>query len=246
MNTPTNHSTLPQKRERRGGLLLTLLIAALFWFVMFYPYLGLDLGALDISLSASHFTLPGFWVVMTVASLTLTVLAIAFGGRPRLRLSWREAVLGAGIAVVLWCVFWSGDKLSQLLFDFARPQVDLIYGIKDGASPSLVALLLLVIIGPGEEIFWRGYVQEHLGRYFLRRQRDGATAQRRARNLAFVGATAAYTLIHVPSLNFMLVMAALVCGIAWGLLYRLIPQHFTAIVVSHALWDAAAFVWFPF
>ena len=26
----------------------------------------------------------------------------------------------------------------------------------------------------------------------------------------------------------------------------LMPQHFTAIVGSHALWDAAAFIWFPF
>lgn len=218
-------------------LIFSVLLAAVFWFVMFFPFSPFPMGAGER---------PNFWLMMTCASLTLTTLAIVFGGWPRLRLSWRELVLGAGIAVVLWCVFWLGDKCSQLLFNFARPQVDLIYGIKDGASPSLVGLLLLLIIGPGEEIFWRGYIQERLGRYFLRRQNAAATGQRRARDLAFVLATAAYTLIHVPSLNSMLVMAALVCGIAWGLLYRFIPQHFTAIVLSHALWDAAAFVWFPF
>jgi hypothetical protein len=47
-------------------------------------------------------------------------------------------------------------------------------------------------------------------------------------------------------MNFMLIMAAFTCGVCWGLLYRLFPQHFPAIVLSHALWDAAAFVWFPF
>ena len=227
-------------------IVFSISLAALFWFLMFFPYLGLDLGALDFSHSTFHFSLPSFWVLMTCASLTLTVLAIALGGWPRLRADWRELVLGAGIAVVLWCLFWTGDKLSQLLFDFARPQVDMIYGIKDGASPTLIGLLLLFIIGPGEEIFWRGYIQERFCRHFVGRQSDTKVAPTRARNLAFVCATAAYTLIHVPSLNFMLVMAALVCGLAWGLLYRLIPQHFTAIVVSHALWDAAAFVWFPF
>ena len=185
---------------------------------MFFPHLGLDFN---------------FWLVMTCASLSLTALAIAFGGTPDLYVSWRELLLGVGIAVVLWFVFWAGDKVSQLLFDFARPQVDLIYGMKSGTSPTTIALLLLFIIGPGEEIFWRGYVQRRL-------------SERWSPNVGFILATAAYTLIHVSSLNFMLTMAAMVCGILWGGLFRLFPRHFTAIVVSHALWDAAAFVWFPF
>ena len=198
-------------------LVSSVALAAVLWFVMFFPSLGLELN---------------FWAVMTVASLMLTTLAIVFSGWPQLRPDWRELLLGAGIAVVLWGVFWLGDKCSQLLFDFARPQVDMIYGIKSGTSPSLIGLLLLFIIGPGEEIFWRGYVQRRL-------------SERWSPNVGFLVATAAYTLIHLSSLNFMLIMAALVCGIAWGGLYRLFPKHFTAIVVSHALWDAAAFVWFP-
>lgn len=199
-------------------LLSSILLTAIFWFLMFFPYLGLNIN---------------FWMMMTAASLTLTLLAIYFGGKPDLTFSWRELLSGLGIAVVLWFVFWTGDKLSQLLFDFARPQVDLIYGIKGGTSPTLISLLLLCIIGPGEEIFWRGYVQRRL-------------SARWSPNTGFLLATAAYTLIHIPSLNFMLVMAALVCGVIWGGLFRLFPRHFTAIVVSHALWDAAAFVWFPF
>ena len=199
-------------------LLSSILLAAIFWFLMFFPYLGLNIN---------------FWMMMTAASLTLTLLAIYFGGKPDLTFSWRELLSGLGIAVVLWFVFWTGDKLSQLLFDFARPQVDLIYGIMGGTSPTLISLLLLCIIGPGEEIFWRGYVQRRL-------------SARWSPNTGFLLATAAYTLIHIPSLNFMLVMAALVCGVIWGGLFRLFPRHFTAIVVSHALWDAAAFVWFPF
>ena len=199
-------------------LLSSILLAAIFWFLMFFPYLGLNIN---------------FWMMMTAASLTLTLLAIYFGGKPDLTFSWRELLSGLGIAVVLWFFFWTGDKLSQLLFDFARPQVDLIYGIKGGTSPTLISLLLLCIIGPGEEIFWRGYVQRRL-------------SARWSPNTGFLLATAAYTLIHIPSLNFMLVMAALVCGVIWGGLFRLFPRHFTAIVVSHALWDAAAFVWFPF
>lgn len=199
------------------SLVSSIILAAILWLVMFFPYLGLELN---------------FWAMMTMSSLLLTTCALVFGGKPRGRLAWTEIALGAAIAVVLWGVFWMGDKCSQWLFDFARPQVDLIYGIKEGTSPSLIALLLLLIIGPGEEIFWRGFVQRRLSERF-------------SPNAGFLLATAAYTLIHVSSLNFMLTMAAMVCGIAWGALYRFFPQHFTAIVVSHALWDAAAFVWFP-
>lgn len=200
------------------SLLLSIFLAAVFWFVMFFPYLGLEFN---------------FWLVMTLASLTLTMIAIWLGGKPDLYFSWREVLAGLAIAVVLWFVFWIGDKLSQLLFDFARPQVNLIYGIKGSTSPSVIAMLLLLIIGPGEEIFWRGYIQRRL-------------SQRLSQNMGYAVATAAYTLVHLPSLNFMLIMAAMVCGILWGGLFRLFPKHFTAIVVSHALWDAAAFVWFPF
>ena len=36
-----------------------------------------------------------------------------------------------------------------------------------------------------------------------------------------------------------------VAGAVWGLMYRLFPERFAAIIISHALWDAAVFVWFP-
>ena len=64
-------------------------------------------------------------------------------------------------------------------------------------------------------------------------------------NIAFVATTAVYALVHAGSCNFMLTMAALVAGFVWGLLYRLFPQRFLAIIISHALWDVAVFIWFP-
>ena len=43
----------------------------------------------------------------------------------------------------------------------------------------------------------------------------------------------------------LLIMAAAVAGGVWGLLYWLKPDWLPALVVSHALWDAAVFVVFP-
>lgn len=70
-----------------------------------------------------------------------------------------QLLAGILIAVFLWGVFWVGDRLSSLIFDFARPEVDSIYSMKDGMHPSVIAALLLLLIGPAEEFFWRGYVQ---------------------------------------------------------------------------------------
>ena len=198
---------------------LLILLAFLLWTLMFSPW------------TAPH--LP-FWWAMTFSACTLTVLSTVFspGWWKHLRWSVSNILLGFAIAIVLWCVFWVGNEVSQWLFPFARPQVNLIYGMKAGESPWLISALLLFLIGPAEEIFWRGYVQRRL-------------SLRYNPNVGFLLATACYTLVHVASLNFMLVMASMVCGIAWGGLYRLFPHRFPAIVLSHALWDAAVFVWFP-
>lgn len=198
-------------------LTVAIAIAFVLWFVMFSQW------------TAPHLN---FWYAMTVSACVLIYLS-TYEVRRMPRFSYIEVLLGVCIAVVLWGVFWIGDKLSQLMFDFARNQVDGIYDMKDGTAPWLIGLLLLFIIGPAEELFWRGYVQRKL-------------SVRWNPNVGFLVTTLIYTAVHIPSMNFMLIMAALTCGFCWGLLYRFIPQHFPAIVISHAVWDAAAFVWFPF
>lgn len=91
---------------------------------------------------------------------------------------------------------------------------------------------MLLLIGPAEEIFWRGYVQHTLSACYNP-------------DKGLIITTLLYTLVHVASCNFMLIMAALVAGAVWGLCYRLFPNRFGAIILSHALWDVAVFVVFP-
>lgn len=200
-------------------LVFTIVLAAVLWAVMFSP------------LTAPY---VNFWWMMTASALTLSILSTCFnrGWWHAVRFGWGEVLAGVGIAVVLWGIFWTGDKVSSWLFDFARPQVDLIYGMKEGESLWLLSLLMLVLIGPAEEIFWRGYVQRTL-------------SARWSPDAGFAVTTLVYALVHAASCNFMLVMAALVAGVVWGGLYRLFPQRLGAIIVSHAVWDVAVFVWFP-
>ena len=200
-------------------LVFTIVLATVLWTIMFSPW------------SAPH---VNFWWMMTGAACTLSLLATIFnpGWYCRLRVTQTDIFLGIAIAAALWGVLWIGDKLSQIMFDFARSQVDTIYLMKEDESPWLLTFLMLFLIGPAEEIYWRGYVQKTL-------------SERWTPNIGFIVTTLIYALVHAGSCNFMLTMAALVAGAVWGLLYRLYPQRFTAIILSHALWDVAVFIWFP-
>ena len=199
--------------------IIGILIATVLWGVMFSPW------------TAPH---VNFWITMTISGIILTSYSLWADKtclKP-IRLGLVDILLGIGIAVALWGVFWIGDKVSSLMFDFARPQVDTIYGMKDGENPWILSFLLLFIIGPAEEIFWRGYLQNNLSKRF-------------SPNMGFILTTLAYSLVHIFKFNFMLIMAAAVAGFIWGLLYRFFPNRLGAIVISHALWDCAVFIWFP-
>lgn len=212
----------------RSSLFVALAVAALLWFWMFSPWTA---------------GITNFWITMAAAGVSLTTMALLFSPEVRtgvrtlfrrytLRALLGQLLLGVALAALMWCIFWVGDKLSTLWFSFARPQVDSIYAMKHGLPPAVIALLLLFVIGPAEELFWRGYVQRTLAAHV---GVDGA----------FVLTAAVYTLVHVWSMNFMLIMAALVAGGVWGLLYRLRPSLLPALIVSHAIWDACVFVVFP-
>lgn len=200
-------------------LCFTLVVAAVLWAVMFSPQ-----------------TMPliNFWEMMAGSALTLAVLACLFDRNWLKESAWnpQSLLLGIALAAALWGVFWTGDKVAAWLFDFARPQVDMIYGLKESTNPLFLTLLLLLVTGPAEEIFWRGYVQRTISQCWNP-------------NAGFAITTAVYALVHAASCNFMLIMAALVAGIVWGGLYRLFPRRLPVLIVSHAVWDAAVFVWFP-
>lgn len=194
-------------------------LAAVLWTVMFSPW------------TSPH---VNFWKMMTCSGLMLTVYSTwaAPGWWKNVRLGLTDILLGIALAAFMWGVFWLGEYFSTMIFGFARPQVDMIYGMKEGENSWILTALMLLIIGPAEEIFWRGYVQNTL-------------SKRWNPNIGFIVTTLVYSLVHLPKMNFMLIMSAAVAGFLWGLAYRFFPERFGAILLSHALWDCAVFIWFP-
>ena len=212
-------------KDVRIRLAIAIGTAALLWFYMFSPWTG---------------GWPNFWVVMSCSAVILTTLGLSFTPDRKELLKIEKPALqilaGIVIAFALWGIFWIGDKVSSWMFAFARPEVDSVYAMKTGLSAWLIAVLLLCLIGPAEELFWRGYVQRTMGRIL---------GGKNPEDKAFILTAVIYALVHIWSFNFMLIMAALVAGLVWGLIYRLRPQALPALVISHALWDALVFVLLP-
>lgn len=198
---------------------LPIAVAALLWFLMFNPWIAMPVD---------------FWTMMTISGCILLTLAITIDRSwlADIKVSWSGLLLGIGLALALWGVFWVGDKVATWMFPFARPQVDTIYGMKESQSEWVIGLLLLFVIGPAEEIFWRGFVQRGI-------------AMRSTANVAFIVTLLIYGLVHIWKFNFMLIMAAFVCGFVWGIAYRLWPKQLFALIVSHAVWDTLVFVVWP-
>ena len=202
-----------------GKTAVGICMAAVLWTIMFSPW------------TAPH---VNFWVMMTCSGITLTAYSTwaSPGWWKGIRLGISDIVLGVALAAALWGIFWIGEFLSTRMFDFARPQVDMIYGMKDGENPWILTGLMLLIIGPAEEIFWRGFIQKHLSEKW--------NADR-----GFIITTLVYSLVLISKFNFMLIMAAAVAGFIWGLANRFFPERLGAIIISHAIWDCAVFIWFP-
>jgi membrane protease YdiL (CAAX protease family) len=144
----------------------------------------------------------------------------------------RKVSIGIISAIILYFVFFVGDILSRRLFGFAGEEIGNIYLFKAGAKPIRIILMMLLIIGPGEELFWRGFLQRNISLRF-------------GKVMGFMLTSVLYAGVHIASGNIILITAALVCGLFWGWLY-LRYQSMIINVVSHTLWDIAVFMVLPF
>jgi membrane protease YdiL (CAAX protease family) len=180
-----------------------------------------------------------FWWWMSAAIVALFILGAALdrGYFPSLARDLKSGVLGKialGLlaAAALYGVFWAGNEASRSLFPFAASDIGRVYGFKAGIPVARVVALMALVIGPGEEIFWRAYLQRRWQARF-------------GHWPGFLAVAALYALVHAASGNVMLVLAAAVCGLFWGFLYMK-TGSVLLVAVSHTAWDLAVFVLWPF
>ena len=165
-----------------------------------------------------------FWERMTLTGFVLGAMAVA--NEPEFRqMRWRgrDVVFGLGSAAVLYGIFNIGDRIARAVMPRGSKEIMDIYALRGLGAPEEIGLRLATVIGPAEELFWRGFVQ------------------RRAGGLA---AAAAYGGVQLVTGNATLVGAAGVAGIYWGLL-RALGMSMPALITSHIAWDIWIFLLAP-
>jgi membrane protease YdiL (CAAX protease family) len=165
-----------------------------------------------------------FWDRMTATGLILGGLAIATDRDARgVRVGPREIGLGLATAAGLYGIFRVGDSVAREVMPRGSEEIGDIYALRSLRPKEELAARLGLVIGPAEELFWRGFVQGRAG---------------------YLTATALYGGAHVVTANATLIGAATIAGAYWGFL-RAIGMPLGALVVSHVAWDIWIFLVAP-
>lgn len=173
-----------------------------------------------------------FWDRMTTTGAILGTLAI--GGdrslqRPKVRA--RDVALGVGIAVGLYGIFKVGDGMARQILPAGDEAIDDIYDLRSLRPKYEIAVRLGTVIGPAEELFWRGLVQRSLARAV-------------GRWPSALAAATAYGGAHLVTGNPALIGAATVAGLYWSI-WAAARAPMASLVVSHVVWDIWIFLVAP-
>jgi membrane protease YdiL (CAAX protease family) len=175
----------------------------------------------------------GIWAAIGGAAIGLGV-AVSALDRNRARQLLRPS---AGLFAVGAAAGGAMTAVTHLLYpEVARhvpsvaADVATLYAAFRAPSPAVAAIVLAPVV-VGEELVWRGVVQ-------------GALVGRFGRRGGVLLAAAAYALAHAAIGSPLLVVVALLCGIAWGAL-RVASKSLLPPLVAHLVWDATVLLWLP-
>jgi uncharacterized protein len=137
---------------------------------------------------------------------------------------------GALTGLALYGLFWLG---YNGIVTFHLPFDRSIHKLYRWFAPSVFweYLALVLVAAPGEELFWRGFIQNSL----LKRFKPSTGI--------IVGACL-YASVQIYSGQFVLVLATFICGLAWGALYFW-KRSMPLVIVSHLIFDIILFIFLP-
>jgi len=173
-----------------------------------------------------------FWYIFTATMLFLISYAILHEPMEDKDSLPKYLFFGIIFGVATFFIFYLGNVLIEF-FNIAtvEKQISKLYKM---ATPTLWwhFIVLVLIIVPGEEIFWRGFVQKRLMKIF-----HSWTS--------ILIASTLYASVHVWSGQFILVFAAFVAGIIFGTLYQW-RKSLPFVIIAHLTFDLLLFIIFPF
>jgi uncharacterized protein len=171
-----------------------------------------------------------FWYIFTGSLLILITYAMFQEDVDDEASFFKYISIGALSGILLYFLFWFGLQTFDLL---NLPFEKSIKNLYRWYAPSLFweYLALILVAAPGEELFWRGFIQKRLLRYL------GPFGSIMAGSLLYASA-------HIYSGAFILMLAAFLSGIMWGALY-LWKKSMPLVIVSHIVFDIMIFIILP-
>ncbi|PLT28941.1 CPBP family intramembrane glutamic endopeptidase [Peribacillus deserti] len=193
----------------------------IFWSGLVLAHLGIF---------ASYYSVRGFWGTYTAASACLAVFAL-FAGEPRsIRFPFRKFMIGILSGLILYGIFYAGLTLLTFLnIDLAQAADQLYLFYKPEVLWQYLVLVLLLI--PAEELFWRSFIQGRLSRHF-------------PGHVCILLSSLLYTLPMFYSKNAAMVLAGLTAGLLWGILFQR-TRSLGVVIVSHLTFDIFLLILLP-
>ncbi|PAQ14466.1 CPBP family intramembrane glutamic endopeptidase [Bacillus sp. FJAT-42315] len=171
-----------------------------------------------------------FWYIYTAANLFFISFVIINEKIDDKQKTTSFIKYGLLSGLLLYLLFWIGHLLLPILPFSLEKQVTSMYKWYSPQFSWHYIVLLLVFI-PGEELFWRGFIQKRLSNHF-----NDLTA--------ILVSASLYASIFIYSEKIVWMLAALVAGLFWGALYawkRSIPT----LIISHLVFDLLLIIFLP-
>ncbi|WP_377888613.1 CPBP family intramembrane glutamic endopeptidase [Alkalihalobacillus sp. R86527] len=168
-----------------------------------------------------------FWPLFTMSLLLLIMLS--YQSASWKKITFIQLLIGVGSGLLLYLLFFSGKQLMLLLFPEMITSLQTLYELISPKEKWHYVSLILIII-PGEELFWRGFIQGRLEKANI--------------SNAVLLATVLYTSVHIYAGAILLLVAALLAGFTWGYIYRR-TNTMTVPILSHLVFDLMLLVFFP-
>lgn len=174
-----------------------------------------------------------FWILFSISLLILMLISLSSEVADRYKktgITLKDVFYGFATGSLLYVVFLIAYLLLKILPLSLLPFVEELYRVVGPKSWWHYIALILIII-PGEEIFWRRFIQTRMVR---------ATGKVQG---VLIAATM-YALAHIWTGNPMLVAAAMTAGIVWGALYEW-KRSLALVIISHLVFDLWLLIIFP-
>ena len=173
---------------------------------------------------------PVFWYLYAFILLVCIAISILAGKIEDQLPTWQFLLFGIGYGTITYGIIRLGYWLAPYINDSL---VQSVQNFLTNYGPQNIwhYILLVFIIAIGEELFWRGYVQQQLKRFM--------------RPAVAVIVTAILCAISIALSGFILGMvAALIASLIWGFLYEW-RKSMPLVIVAHVVFVLLLFLVLP-